>query len=76
MEEKTINADNHLCKAYDSLTNDAKRFVRANILAACEISESHFYKWLKDPEIISKPNRRCIANAFHKEVTQLFPKQS
>jgi hypothetical protein len=65
-----------LQEEYDKLDNDSKERVRQNIMTTCEMSETQFYRCLKDPLLVSKVDRHFIARiVFGLEVSQLFPRQ-
>lgn len=58
--------------AYNALTDADKSRIKTSILTICEISESTFYQWLKNPALISKSDRFQISNLFGAEPNQLF----
>lgn len=61
-----------LNQAYQGLNEADKTRIKISILTICEISEPTFYRWLKEPQLVSKANRFQIANLFGNDVNVLF----
>lgn len=53
-----------------------KERVKYTIKTMCMISDSAFYAWLKNPEMVKQRYRYDIAVVLNQNVATLFPKQN
>ena len=63
---------NNLESHCNSLCDHDKQRARTIIMCTLEISEPTFYRYLKQPETISKPDKYFISQVFDIEPKQLF----
>jgi len=63
-------------RAYNSLTRSKQNEAREKITEECQIDLRKFYRWLKDPRLIRRPDQKIFAKAFGVPVEILFPTKS
>ncbi len=61
-----------LTEAYNNLTRKVQAEARNQILTDCEIDHRKFYRWLKQPHLLRKPDRQIFAKAFNSTEEDLF----
>jgi hypothetical protein len=64
--------ENPFKTAYQGLSDKDKTRIKITVQTIFEISEATFYRWLSNPEEISKGARFHIANLFGKDSAELF----
>jgi len=75
-ENKTTETSNPFKEAYNTLNDRDQLRVRNVICAACCISATTFYEWLKNPTLVKSHNDKLLISAvFNKDVKELFTKK-
>ena len=74
-EEPENKNDTALWKVYDSFGYNDKSRCKEILTDLFCISDSTFYKWLSNPELIDSPvKKRKFSVVFNKEIKELFPR--
>lgn len=61
-----------LVPAYNNMTRNQQTVAKDTIMQECEIDLRKFYRWLREPRLIRRPDRLIFAKAFGLTEEELF----